>query len=1324
MGPSIPNRRFRKRYLLVAGVVALVGLVLTPTFQTWACRLALNEATADRGMEWSVGSASLGLFPFGVELDDVTLTQANGTHLHFGHVAADFAGRAWRLERLFIDAVEGVVIPSLDETPAASATEPISLVLDTAAVRNVQVEVRSAQAAVLVEWEHLNLTNWQWNGAQFEGALYMPNASATPLPLNGALWSGAWSAPMSITELDVRMESDDSLQVMTVQSASDWGHLAVNWQESAGEHTVAFEATPTYQQWPVHPEHWLKDVPRIASDSTISGQVAWNAETGGAGFLSQMDVDVPLGFEGANWEVGPISIETTRLTFLSEFAGIPLPSYFGAHRRWVLAAEYDGVQVSARLTPDAISDQSLELTWGAGIDSSDFTATLNGFSIDPNERDLRTGEWRLVGDGAINESGWGGQLTVSHPAGDVITTAWDVTTEASAWSFSTDTRVERLAPKADEATPWELYARMKWRGSGTGVDNWTQVLEVRDVVLLENRVPRTFERFDAVQKRNGDAWSLEWASSLASGKATYNTALLTDWSFNPARLAFEPKAEIPSALPQLDILVNVSDLEPIAMLAGWPLTTPEPFTAQASWNGTNGSVQTRIAALSNGSIHIDDVAINGTLSTRNPSQLNWEGHGLSVNSNKVIANVAGQLVTGASKLDLMIQSCTGQLGDEAFALAEPARVSIDAETATCRLSSLNLLSTGGSMELSGAFNSANDWDLSAHIAHDGLQWGDTMRRIDKIDGFLTLSPGLNFPQIEGTIQCGEARWNDFVAADAEVTIAGFISAPRLTLRTSTLPSGMLHATVDLPLDDLAAAHAFVAFRDLDLAPVNGLLPPESIELHGQVSGTLNASGLDAFPRLDGEVVPNGVALTVPYLGTRYEVEGTVEIGPDGFFMDQWALFDSDSTEARFNGTVLHTAFKEWDLDFGIEIRDRPIALMNIPITDDALFYGTARGTGDINVSGYGPLLQIDATLETGTGTDFALPMDSQNDVDYAEFVRFKKAQTETAPTIAPRGTFSNTLLNLGIDVNEGAQARIVFDRKVGDEIVGNALGHLDLKVNDFEQLDMTGNLEITEGAYYFTLQNWFNKRFDIQPGSTVSWEGDPYDAQLDVATTYTTRTALDPLLPEVDDLPGRIPVDLQLQLTGSMLRPGLDFDVAVPTADSRIQALVEGALVSEEEVQRQALGLLTLSQFIPTDPTTAAVGGFIQPAQSTQFLANQLGHWISQIAPAMDVGLDYAQDALSGEQAVGLALSTQLLNDRLHIEGEVGAQTFGTVQAEDFQIQDLTVSFDLTDDGGIQLTGHSRQNASLTNAIEGDAVQGVGIRFKLAFDEWGEWRNK
>ena len=213
-----------------------------------------------------------------------------------------------------------------------------------------------------------------------------------------------------------------------------------------------------------------------------------------------------------------------------------------------------------------------------------------------------------------------------------------------------------------------------------------------------------------------------------------------------------------------------------------------------------------------------------------------------------------------------------------------------------------------------------------------LEWGDDMRRINKIDGFLTLSPGLNFQQIEGTLRCEEARWNEFVAwRRRRGNHSRFSRAPHLKLRAAALPSGTLDAIVDLPLDDLAAGRASVAFTDLDLAPVNGLLPPESVELQGKVSGALNALGLNAFARLNGEVVPNGVTLAMPYLGTN-TIGRTVEIVPMDSTWTSGRFQDADSTEARFNGTVLHTAFKDWDLDFGIEIRDQPIALMNIPIT--------------------------------------------------------------------------------------------------------------------------------------------------------------------------------------------------------------------------------------------------------------------------------------------------------------------------------------------------------------------------------------------------------
>jgi hypothetical protein len=1319
----------RKRYFLVACFAVVITVGLTPAFQTWACRLALNQATAKQGLTWSVGAASIGLFPIAVELEEVAVAHAEGTDLHSNRVAISLSGigrSGWKFDRIIVDGLEGLLIAPDRTTPSPStpAHEANSLLLHEAAVSNVDVEIRSNRAAFAVEWERLSLEELHWDGTHLNGAVHVPQADVTPLPLSDGFWSGTWEAPASFEGLSATLQAVDSLQQFTLQTASNWGEISVDWHADGEQQTVAFAALPQVHAWPVRSDHWLRQWSRIATDSVIFGQFTWHAESGGTGVLSHLNVEVPLVYRTSNWNIGPIDLSRTQLKALSRLAGLPLPTYFNAHSNWQIQGEHDGTTTRARLTPKAASDQRIELTWDNRGERDEVSVALTGFALNARNQDLCQGNWDLIGHGHATATGWEGRMKASHPAGDGINTEWNATWNAPAWSISTESRIEQLTPSAQSTSPWELFAHVGWRASGSDAENWTQVLEIRDIVLLQNRVPRTFDWFDAVQSRTGEAWSIEWASAFVSGRARCNTALLTECSFNPTRLAFEPRSEGPSVVPQLNIQANVVNLHPIAVLADLPMTTREPFTVQARWNGQSGMVQTHVASASIGNVHAEHLAVNGTLHAQHPSRLNWEVGGLTFNNTPIIEETSGQLIGDTAGLALAIHTFTGQVGDEAFALEEPARVSVDAGSAELTLATMPLRSAGGTIDFSGAFQDANDWNLQAHVVHDGVQWGSEKRRLSGISGILSLTSGPEAPLLEGAIDCDEARWNDFIAVDARGSASGTINAPHVELQAATVPSGNVNAVLDIPLDDLGAAWATVAFTDLDLIPVNGLLPPSSIGLIGTASGNLSVNGFESFPRIEGDVISNGVTLTVPYLGTHYEVDGKVEVRPDGFLMDQWTLFDASGAEARFNGTVLHRNFKDWNLDFGIEISDRAITLMNIPITDDALFYGTASGTGDINVSGFGPMLEIDASLTTEEGTDFALPMDSQSDVDYVDFVRFKKSSTETETPAIRRGTFSNTRINLGIDVENGAQARIVFNRKVGDEIVGNATGHLDLEVNDFEQLDMTGNLEITEGAYHFTLQNWFNKRFDIQPGSTISWEGDPYDAQLNVATTFTTRAALDPLLPETDDLPGRIPVDLQLTLNGSLLRPGLDFNVAVPTADSRIQALVEGALVSEEEVQRQALGLLTLNQFIPSDPTEAAIGGFIQPAQSTQFLANQLGHWISQIAPAMDVGLDYAQDALSGEQAVGLALSTQLLNDRLHIEGEVGAQTTGTVNAEDFQIQDLTVSFDLTEDGGIQLTGHSRQNASLTNAIEGEAVQGVGIRFKWEFDEWGAWKNR
>ena len=167
----------RKRYLLVACFAVVVTVGLTPAFQTWVCRLGLNQATAKQGLTWSVGSASVGLFPIAVELEEVAVAHAGGTDLRSNRVAISLSGigsSGWHFERIIVDGLEGTLIAPerTSPPPAPPAREPTSLLLHAAAVNNVDVEIRSNQAALAVEWERLSFEELQWDGTRLNGAVH------------------------------------------------------------------------------------------------------------------------------------------------------------------------------------------------------------------------------------------------------------------------------------------------------------------------------------------------------------------------------------------------------------------------------------------------------------------------------------------------------------------------------------------------------------------------------------------------------------------------------------------------------------------------------------------------------------------------------------------------------------------------------------------------------------------------------------------------------------------------------------------------------------------------------------------------------------------------------------------------------------------------------------------------------------------------------------------------------------------------------------------------------------------------------------------------
>ena len=111
-----------------------------------------------------------------------------------------------------------------------------------------------------------------------------------------------------------------------------------------------------------------------------------------------------------------------------------------------------------------------------------------------------------------------------------------------------------------------------------------------------------------------------------------------------------------------------------------------------------------------------------------------------------------------------------------------------------------------------------------------------------------------------------------------------------------------------------------------------------------------------------------------------------------------------------------------------------------------------------------------------------------------------------------------------------------------------------------------------------------------------------------------------------------------------------------------------------------------------------------------------MGIWLSGMSEDVNIGINYDSATDTGDEAaIAVAMSTQILNDRLHIEGEVGTSNLYTGTMDDIQLQDVRIKYDLNSTGNLQLTGYTTQRTDIPG-FEGESVQGVGLLYHKDFD--------
>ena len=592
----------------------------------------------------------------------------------------------------------------------------------------------------------------------------------------------------------------------------------------------------------------------------------------------------------------------------------------------------------------------------------------------------------------------------------------------------------------------------------------------------------------------------------------------------------------------------------------------------------------------------------------------------------------------------------------------------------------------------------------------------------RADGNITIAGITNVPKISSDLAVADFRFFDDTLGTALMKVIYNTRLSYIDVDATISRSEVKNITVSgkylikQPHDELDFTIGIVK---TNVQPFGHYLNSFASDLRGYLSADLKLKGTASDPVLTGSVKLQKTSMVIDYLNTRYSFSDNVIVTEDGFNFKNITVNDANGNKAILSGKIYHDHFRDFGLD--LEIRPEKFLCLNTKKTQNELFYGTAFASGVVAISGYFDNLNFTGTLVSEKGTHIYIPLSNPEEVGESGFITFISYDSSSTKKIeAGPVDLSGINMDFNFEATPDAEIELVFDEKIGDIMKGSGSGNINMSIDQFGTFTMYGEYVIEKGDYLFTLQNILNRRFDVEKGGIIKWNGSPYDAIIDLNATYKVRASLSDLLPKDTTLKKRTDVILNLSLKNKLLNPDVSFRIDIPNIDPTTETQVKRYLSTEADINKQTFSLLVLNRFTPPEDFESSGGEL--GANYSQLISNQLTNWAQQITKTVDIGINYrAADRISSDE-LEVALSTKLFNDRLTLDGVVGVTaTNETTQQTGSIVGDFNADVQVSNNGRFHFKAFNRSNNNtFLNYFNSLYTQGIGIYYKQDFNNLGD----
>ena len=531
-------------------------------------------------------------------------------------------------------------------------------------------------------------------------------------------------------------------------------------------------------------------------------------------------------------------------------------------------------------------------------------------------------------------------------------------------------------------------------------------------------------------------------------------------------------------------------------------------------------------------------------------------------------------------------------------------------------------------------------------------------------------------------------------------------------------------------DSLSVDANFDHFSLLILQPLMG---SSFANFHGDATGKVHIYGSPSYIQHDGALYAANAGLMISDLQVNYNLSDSVRFSHDKIIFPDIRIADDYGNTGVFYGSIKHRSFSKMIYDLTIK-SNRIMAINTTPAINEQ-FYGKTFGSGLVRITGKGASIFIDGVCRTEKGTEMNIFLEYAEEAQEYDFLTYIKRGYQPV-SLVPKAepSESNLQMKFNVEITPEAKAQLIYNSKIGDVIRSQGSGNMQIEIDNNYDISLYGEYTFEQGDYLFTLQNVINKKFEIQRGGTIEWNGDPYDATLNLNAIYRLKASLRDLFANTGeirttdpskDFNQRIPVVCRIALSKSLNNPDVKFDIDF--SENRIKDQVLQYISSDEDMNKQFLSLLVLGKFYTPEylrGTYAGANSSVVGSTASELLSNQFSNWLSQISNDFDIGVNYRPGNQITNDEVELALSTQIFNDRVSINGNIGNNSAQRTNANNNGlVGDADVNVKLVRNGKLQLKAYNHANNNLIYETS-PYTQGVGISYREDFNDFNELLNK